>query len=428
MDKTNIRLKELLHLHLAQRATAIETAELWDYVDDPIYAEEVKQLLSDTFLAQTDEHTLTDLEREKVLQNIFEAKQREKPKTIRLLPRIVVAAAAVAAITLSIWIYTSRHPDPTRHPELVSASQDIAPGKNTATLTFANGKTINLSDNKTGVVINNDKLAYNDGSIINDPSLAKAISPGGRESNTQMLTAATPRGGTYIVTLPDGTKVWLNADSKLEFPSKFGKNEQRIVRLSGEGYFEVSKDKAHPFVVQTDKQEVTVLGTHFNINAYKDENGVRTTLLEGSVSVTPLSAMGRDVARDREVKGKSSTLSGLHPSLPEGENRVILKPNQQSVLTASNRIVVASVDVNEAVAWKNGKFVFNDEPLENIMRKVARWYDVDIEYRDIDPKKTFWGSISRFENVSKVIEKLELTGGVDFKIEGKKIVVSNGKK
>jgi transmembrane sensor len=342
-------------------------------------------------------------------------------KGVKLWPRIAVAAAAVAAITLSIWIYTSRHPDTDRHPEFISGSpiaNDIAPGKNTATLTLANGKTISLSDAKSGVVVGASKLTYSDGTEIIQPSLpARGISPGGRESNSlkgenQMLTATTPRGGTYIVTLPDGTKVWLNADSKLEFPSKFGKNEQRIVRLSGEGYFEVAKvfvkssnplslkgslpggenrNQRVPFIVISKGQEVEVLGTHFNISAYGDEVAVKTTLLEGSVKIN---------------------------------KSILLKPGQQSI-SANNDIKIEEVDVNDAVDWKNGEFVFDKEPLEQILQKLARWYDVDItDLRKQKNNITFTGKMSRYDNISKVLSKLALTDEVNFKIEGRKVIVS----
>jgi transmembrane sensor len=327
----------------------------------------------------------------------------EQPvKQIKLWPRIAVAAAAVAAITLSIWLYYTP-----RHPEFISGSplaNDIAPGKNTAIITLIDGTVIPLSDAQTGVVVNSSKLTYSDGTQVVQPSLPKGISPGGRESNNQMLTASTPRGGTYQVILPDGTKVWLNADSKISFPVQFSGGIRKIL-LSGEGYFEVSKDKAHPFVVQTDKQEVIVLGTHFNINAYRDERDVRTTLLEGSVKVSTLSPRKGDLSRGERI-----------------ENR-ILKPNQQSILTGSNRIMVANVDVSEAVAWKNGKFRFDNTSLEEVMRQIARWYDVDVVYPNGIPGDTFSGGINRDINASEALKILQIMK-VNFKIEGKTIVVS----
>jgi transmembrane sensor len=357
---------------------------------------------------------------QKILADIL-ANSRQEIAPVKLWPRIVAVAAAVAAITLGVWFYTSRHleGDPSLRSgqavELLNYANDIAPGKNTATLTLANGKTINLSDAKTGVVVG-EELKYNDGTDLNGrhPEFISGSPP-------QQLTATTPRGGTYQVTLPDGTKVWLNADSKLEFPSKFGKNEQRIVRLSGEGYFEVSKDKAHPFVVQTDKQEVTVLGTHFNISAYRDEVNTMTTLLEGSVKVSsflaPPSSRGK-----RSDEGSLGHANSRDSSIPR--NNVVLKPSQQSVVSGYDRIAIANVDVSDIVDWKNGDFVFRGESLEVVMRKLARWYNIDVVYESGAPKNLILGAyLSRFRPISVVLERLEKTGKVKFKIEGKKIVV-----
>ena len=310
-------------------------------------------------------------------------------KSVRLWPRIAVAAAAVAAITLGTWIYMNEVASSRKALRTDAVvMNDIAPGKNTATLTLPNGKTIKLSDAKTGVVIGDDKLAYNDGTEISGrhPELASASRP--REAI--LLIAATPRGGTYQVELPDGTKVWLNADSKISFPSQFIGKERKIL-LEGEAYFEVFKDGAHPFIVQTDKQEIEVLGTHFNVNSYEDETSVRTTLLEGSVRV--------------------STQNGSS----------ILKPDQQAILN-KHGLKVEEVNAEDVVAWKDGLFIFEDEPLESVMRKIARWYNVEVEYQGVDKTVRIGGGVSKYENVSKVLKQLELTKGVHFKIEGRKII------
>jgi ferric-dicitrate binding protein FerR (iron transport regulator) len=166
------------------------------------------------------------------------------------------------------------------------------------------------------------------------------------------------------------------------------------VRLFGEGYFEVAKDKAHPFIVATDKQKVEVLGTHFNINSYADEGSVKTTLLEGSVRV------------DRT-----------------GRAAVVLKPNQQSVVSGTKQTDVNTVDVNDVVSWKNGKFVFVREDVRSIMNKIARWYDVQIVYEGDVKGKALGGSVSRFKNVSEVLEMLSATKAVQFRIEGRKVIV-----
>jgi transmembrane sensor len=307
-------------------------------------------------------------------------------KTTKLWPRIAAVspawkiAAAVAAITLGTWLYVNEiasSRNASRNDEMVM--NDIAPGKNTATLTLANGKIINLDTNKTGIQVGG-RLAYNDKSEI--------ASVPRNDEEVKSFAVTTPRGGTYQVVLPDGTEVWLNADSKIRFPSQFT-GAKRQIFLEGEAYFQVAKDKAHPFIVQSKGQEVTVLGTHFNINAYEDEMAVRTTLLEGRVDV----------------------------------NGTILSPNQQAINAGSN-IQVKAIDPASAIDWKNGEFVSENENLASIMRKVSRWYNVEVVYASEELKKrTFDGSLSRYDNVSRILKAIEFAGAVKFKVEGRMITV-----
>jgi transmembrane sensor len=410
----------------------------------------------------------------------------------KLWPRIAGVAASVAAIVFGVWFYNHSAHTP-RHPELVSGSphaNDIAPGKNTATLTLADGKVINLSDAKTGVVVGADKLAYNDGTVVDpslhapDPSLRGGTTrqpPFGDEIATaraelgsvsrraprndglgtdgkvQMMTANTPRGGTYQITLPDGTRVWLNADSKISFPAQFIGKERRILLVSGEAYFEVAKvtrpslrgrkgasrgnlHERVPFIVESKGQEVEVLGTHFNISAYSDEISTKTTLLEGSVRVSSLRAPdpslrgGTTRQSHDEVATARAELGSVSQRAPRNDDRgndahvkwEILKPGQQAVLTANaNQIKVQQVDINNVIDWKNGDFIFTDEPIESIMRTVARWYDIDVFYTGQIKNERFTGTVSRNKNISEVLYMLEKAKGVHFKVEGKRVYVSN---
>jgi ferric-dicitrate binding protein FerR (iron transport regulator) len=365
----------------------------------------------------------------------------------------LAVAAAAAAITLGTWLYVSEIASVPRNDTEMNSAQagmnDIAPGKNGATITLADGKVIQLSDAKSGVVVNDNGIAYDDKSEI--ASIPRNDGRGGEKST--MLTANTARGQTYQFTLPDGTRAWLNADSKISFRSQFSGKTRKII-LSGEAYFEVAKDKSHPFIVESAGQIVEVLGTHFNINSYADEGSIKTTLLEGSVRVSSLltstaraelgsvSLRGRTEASRGNLPGRgpSTTQSqnnneigfsseasrareGLGTSRRASRNDVVLRPSEQASLKG-DALTVKEIDPSEAVAWKNGEFIFNDEPLESIMRKLARWYDIDVIYKDIDPKALFYGSMSRYDNISKVLSKLELTGGIHFKIEGRKIIVT----
>ncbi|MNK01664.1 fec operon regulator FecR [compost metagenome] len=302
-------------------------------------------------------------------------------RTVKLWPRIAIAAAVLILSGIGLYFFNPFYQEMSK-TEAQQLAGDIAPGKNKATLTLDDGKTITLNGAKNGVMINNNKLTYEDGTAL-----------GSSMPSTKTLTAATPRGGTYQVTLPDGSRVWLNAATKLKFPSTFEGSAKRSIELDGEAYFEITKDSAHPFIVSSKGQEVEVLGTHFNVNAYTDEPGIKTALLEGSVKVRA------------------------------GTSLVVIKPGQQTTVK-DNKINVEEVNVNATTDWKNGKFRFKNEPLGSILRKVSRWYDVEIVYEST-PKNmtTFSGSVSRFDNVSAVLKMLEETSDIKFSIEGKTIKV-----
>ncbi len=205
-------------------------------------------------------------------------------------------------------------------------------------------------------------------------------------------TISTPRGGQYQLIFTDGTKVWLNAASSLRFPTNF-EGKERKVELSGEAYFEVAKNKAMPFKVKVNKMEVEVLGTHFNINSYEDESTIRTTLLEGSVRIN------------------------------QNKNTGILKPGQQAQTDQFGAIkIINDADLEEAIAWKEEKFQFGRADIHEVMRQVARWYDVNIEYKGT-VSSHFGGTISRNANLSQVLDMLHLTGKVKFEVKDRKIIV-----
>jgi ferric-dicitrate binding protein FerR (iron transport regulator) len=196
--------------------------------------------------------------------------------------------------------------------------------------------------------------------------------------------------------LPDGTNVWLNAMSELRFPVKFGTKERKV-ELIGEAYFEVAKNKEVPFKVLTAHQEIEVKGTHFNVNSYADENFARTTLLEGSVKIS-------------------------EPATPA--KSWMLSPGEQAETNKkTGQTVIANANLKGAVAWKNGYFLFNDEKLESIMAKIARWYDIEVVYEGNLEGRSLLGQIERSKNISSILNLLELTGNVHFKISGRRVVV-----
>ncbi len=320
-------------------------------------------------------------------------------KTIRrsIFVRLRWTAAAVVLIALASSVYFYKE-NFSLTKERVYAS-DATPGGNKAILVLSDGRKISLTDVNNGDVANQAGLSIKktaDGKLIYTVSGGDEIKE--RKNDHDVFnTIETPKGGMWQVLLPDGSSVWLNAVSSLKYPLSFSKGKKRIVELKGEAYFEVAKDKLHPFVVKTSRQEVEVLGTSFNVNSYTDEVSVKTTLLEGSVKVYPIQS--------------------------EGQEANTLQPGEQSILNAKG-INVVKVDADEAIDWKNGYFMFNNERQESIMRKLSRWYNVQIEYADAEAKNvTYYGSVSRFDNVSKVLRKFEQTGEVRFEINKNKITV-----
>lgn len=309
-------------------------------------------------------------------------------KPIQLWPRIVAAAAVLIFISIGFYFYQQ-----SRTERSTMFATDVASGGNKAVLILADGKRIVLTDAKNGKLAEQSGVEISksaDGQLIYRITGLATTSPG----KTTYNIIETPNGGQYQILLPDGTRVWLNAASSLRYPSSFVSLVNRPVELlRGEAYFEVAKDKTHPFIVKSIHQKVEVLGTHFNINSYQDEPSVKTTLLEGSVRVT-----GDDHAL------------------------VNLKPGQQSSLSPAG-IRVETVETEDAILWKNGKFSFKSESMGAVMRQLARWYDVDIVYLDEIQQVKVTGSVSRFDNISRLLEKLEQTGLVRFKIEGKKLIV-----
>lgn len=329
--------------------------------------------------------------------------RRRKSFIVTLWPRIAVAASILVALSAGLYFYGSQA---TKGDDIASLLKgyDIAPGKNTATLTLADGHKIVLSDAADG------KLAEQAGVSISKTKEGEVIytiiaSGKGKRASTEVVynTLSTARGEQYQVYLPDGTRVWLNAASSLKYPASFANVKERKVEMNGEAYFEVASDKTHPFIVKTNKQEVEVVGTHFNVSSYGDESEVRTTLLEGSVKVAVIPTHG-----NAKVKGPFK----------------ILRPGQQTVLSTTGSLQVRPADSDQAVAWKNGLFMFNDEDLESIMKKISRWYDVEVIFKDNEIKKQlFGGTITRFDNISTVLKVLELTGHVKFDIKDRELLV-----
>ena len=324
----------------------------------------------------------------------FELGKERRKENAKIIPWRVfyrIAAASLIIFISGAAIYFALRTPKDNTIAKASPQQlknEAAPGGNKAILTLSDGSAIILDDAKNGQVaqqggtqiakLANGQLVYN----ALDNKLAEVV----------FNTLTTPRGGQFKLTLPDGSEVWLNAASSIKYPTAFIGNERKV-EISGEAYFEIAHNAAKPFKVSVNGMEVKVLGTHFNINAYNDEASVKTTLLEGSVS------------------------------LSEGGAVTTLKPGQQAQLRNGGNIkVINNVDIDQVVAWKNGYFSFNRSGLQTVMRQLARWYDVEISYEGKIPERQFGGKIDRNSNLSEVLKILE-ESKVHFRIEEKKIIV-----
>jgi transmembrane sensor len=383
MDRKNEQ--EILQRYREGRCSESELRQLDAWYDS--WNTEERLLLTEVQLEEAESRM-----RSKVMDRIgFNSTPR------RLWRRVSIAAAA-AAVVIAVGVsfyYNLAEPLPDTTDRATSDVHDIAPGKNIAILTLPNGEVVSLSENKDAVVIDASALSYGDGTKVSNTTPTDAPD----YERTSLHTITTPRGGQYQVILSDGTKVWLNAASSIKFPASFAGAKQRRIDLTGEAYLEVTKDQEHPFIVVSGTQEIEVLGTHFNVNDYLDEPVAQTTLIEGSVRVRPLHTSHTNAAK------------------------VLLKPGQKSLITGQE-IVVRTANVNEVIAWKEGDFRFEDQSVPDIMKQLARWYDVDVVYLGDVSDVKLNASISRGRNVSQILNMMEKTGEVHFKIEGRKIIVT----
>lgn len=307
-----------------------------------------------------------------------------------------VAAAAILCISTAayfLWDQGTAKPIAASPAKKPLQKDDIAPGGNKAILTLADGSTITLDSAANGQLTQQDNISITkteDGKLTYQID-GKTIT---EDDEAFYNTISTPRGGQYQVTLSDGSKVWLNAASSIRFPVRFMGTERKVT-ITGEAYFEVEKDAARPFRVNAAGSEVEVLGTAFDVNAYDDENSIKTTLVHGSVKI-------------------KAAASG---------NTAFLTPGQQSGIAGGKIDVRNDADIEEVLAWKNGRFQFNHTDIRSILRQISRWYDVDVEYAaNVD--MSFSGQLTKDEYVSKVFDMLALTGEVKFRIAGRKIIVT----
>jgi len=379
--KDSKHIKLLFERYLNNHASREETAELFQYFQDTNNKEALEQMIENQLESRDKEELIDKMILDRVFGKIdldTEPQNITSPTWYKITG---VAAAIILIISISyLFLNRSTYNDHT--------ATIIEPGRDKATLVLSSGKTIVLED------VANGKLTEELGTTI------EKTEKGGInykiEGNTDVRIAMNllnvPKGGQFQITLSDGTKVWLNSNSSLKYPSAFSASERRV-ELKGEAYFEVSKNKQKPFIVETSLQKVEVLGTKFNINAYDDESSTQTSLAEGSVRVSCKN------------------------------NTTLLKPGQQSTLTDQN-IAVRSINLDQVLDWKNGDFNFSNNNLKEIMRKISRWYNIEVIFEGPISQETYVAQISRKKRLNDVLRALQLSGSIKYSIRNNKLYIS----
>lgn len=348
---------------------------------------------------------LPDVELAQLKHEVWDSLQRERNRSLpigsvategpRRLPGRwwYYSAAAVAIFIVSSVLFTRRN-DPKPEAATVAQTvsrQDFLPGTSKASLVLGDGSIVSLDSAAV------TQLKEGDGTTI-DKKYGKIVynNAAGTDNRVIYNTLNIPRGAEYQLVLPDGSKVWLNAASSLRFPTRFT-GKDRSVYLTGEAYFEITKNTAQPFrVITTDGMEVEVVGTHFNVMAYKDEEYIKTTLTEGKV----------------RIKNDGHMIS--------------LSPSQQAALQKNTQqLNVKQADIDKEIAWKNGMIEFSDDDLPYIMRQLSRWYDVDVSFEGSIPKGSYNGSIPRRATLTEVMQILKLAG-VKYWLDNKRVVITGG--
>lgn len=406
MLPSNDRLDYLFGKYLDNSIDDDELAELFGYIRDAQGNELLKQRITDVFRQVRRQEEINQVDWESMFSDIIHDPAFHWEKKSRLAGLWWKAAAAVLLIILGAtagYLWMNHRAAPQDLVKTGQPARDILPGRSQATLTLSNGTVIALDSTDNGKLaslgaanamkVNNGLLIYARQKTPNDAGSVKA------DTYNMLITS---RGGQYRVTLADGTKVWLNAASSIRYPVSFT-GRQRVVQITGEVYFEVAKNAALPFIVRISPSasgdgggEIRVLGTHFNVNAYDDDNTVKVALLEGSIKVETVSG-ARDAA--------------------------LMRPGQQAQLDKQGTIRLEEADVDDVVCWKDGFFSFRNDNLEEVMRKLSRWYNVEVVYQPgLNNRQQFTGKIDRNLTLSEVLRELTLTHA-HFKIEADRKVV-----
>lgn len=363
-------IRQLFEKYISGNYTEDELDQLLSCLDDTDGDAELRRLIYGEIQRddQTEDDDLINAITQNAEQRIF-ARTRTKPFYRTAFFRIAVAAALLIGVAILLIISDRKK----RVEAVTDANISLAAGTERAILSLSDGRKVELG------TAGNSEWADESGSTITQRN-GEIIYGANTSENNASNQLEVPKGGQYAVTISDGSRIWLNAGSKLIYPVTFTGKKRREIQLYGEAYFEVAKDKAKPFIVRTERQTIEVLGTHFNINSYTDEPETITTLTEGSIRLIG--------AADKK-------------------QAFILRPGEMAA-TSKDHTTVGRADIESALAWQKGIFYFRNAPLSEILRQVSRWYDIEIDYRGQIQKRSFSCSVDRNADLSELLKILML--------------------
>ncbi len=384
---TYSRKKDLLRKYLNDDCSRDELEELLNYLRSE-EEERYEEITAELWAHIREDKRMEERKADLLIEHAINAGTFPKGRRYGMVRWYQVAAAAILILLAGVgmrYLFSQVEEEPVAMVKHATNryKNDVKPGGTKAILKAGHAQVV-LNKKDTSFVLAGNTVDIQEGDV--KVTRGKPV----------QYTLITPRGGEYSLVLADGTRVWLNADSKLIYPSVFNGNT-REVQLTGEAYFDVKTDARHPFIVHTGRQDIRVLGTAFNIQAYPDEHKSVTTLVKGKVEV--------------HTAGQQAVLKPGQQALLDGEGTLGMNPD---------------ADVKQAVAWKEGYFRFDFTDIHEIMRQLSRWYDVEVSYEKGVGHKEFLAFINRDNNISEVLEMLEGTGEIRFKIEGKKVTVMRG--
>ncbi|WP_127129716.1 FecR family protein [Pseudoflavitalea rhizosphaerae] len=395
---TGITVKILWEKYLQGTATLAELEQLRSYFSQPEYRAVLDGLLQDAFTdprnIEKGDHDVDEMVSSLMLKLKEENSRQAVVRRMTVKRWIWVAASLFLFAVGGLYLWRNKAPQPAQSNTTIAAKEDLPPGDNGAILTLSDGRQVVLDSLGNGLVAhqNGSDVMMENGRLSYDPKEAGRREPA-------YNTMSTPRGRQFQMSLPDGSKVWLNAASSIRFPVAFT-GPERKVEITGEVYIDVKKNAARPFVVQGSDFVLLVLGTGFNINSYADNGALKATLVEGAVKMR----------------------------LASDSNGVLLSPGEQWIYNAKTGKpkVIRSADLNHVLAWKEKRFSFNGN-FRSIMNELARWYDVELNYEGNIPDKELEGGFTREIELQKVLEILKVVAGVEFELNGKLLTIRASK-